>query len=272
MTKQKIELRSKENFRKGDFRRALKHYMRLCGLEGDNPAHWVKLGELHERLGSPLEAANACFRAAALFVADSFDDKAIALYKRALNLQPGRTDISSALAEAYQRLGQLGEAVDVLRGSRATLEGEGRFREALDVRLRLGQLDPTDAVARFELARDLDEAGLFHEAISEYADVIVEFARAGDPDRIPFVFGRLYELRPAETEESQAMTALLERSDIESVRARIAEAVGKDPDDEAVDQTLECLLAGRAWQEALGQVYREVSRIHREWCNRGRPA
>jgi tetratricopeptide (TPR) repeat protein len=278
MTKNNGELRSKivalalENFRKGDFRRALKHYMRLCGLEGDNPAHWIKAGELHERLGNPREAANACFRAAALFVADSFDDKAVALYKRALGFQPGRTDISSALAEAYQRLGQLPEAIDVLRDSRATLEGEGRFREALDVRLRLAQLEPTDTVARFELARELDEAGLLHEAISEYADVIVELARAGDPDQIPPAFGRLYELRPDETEESQALTALLDRSDIESVRTRIAEATDKDPGDEAVDQTLERLLSGRVWQETLGRVFQEVSRIHRDWCNRGRPA
>jgi tetratricopeptide (TPR) repeat protein len=278
MTKQNNQLRSKlaalalDSFRKGDFRRALKHYMRLCGVEPDNPAHWIKLGELHERLGSPRDAADACFRAAALFVADSFDQKAVALYKRALGLQPGRTDIASALAEAYQRLGQLPEAVDVLRGSRATLEREGQLREALDVRLRLARLEPTDTVERFELARDLDEANLFHEAISEYANVIVELARAGDPDRIPSVFERLHELRPVETEESQALSALLERSDIESVRARIAEAVGKDLDDEAVDQTLESLLSGRAWRETLGQVYREVSRIHREWCERGRPA
>jgi len=278
MTKQKIELRSKlvalaqENFRKGDFRRALKHYMRLCGLEPDNPAHWIKLGEIHERLASPLEATNACFRAAALFVADSFDNKAIALYKRALGLQPGRTDISSALAEAYQRLGQLPEAIDVLRGSRATLEGEGRFREALDVRLRLALLEPTNTVVRFELARELDEAGLFHEAISEYADVIVELARAGAPDEIPSVFERLHKLRPAESEETQNLSALFERLDINSVRARIAEAVGKDPDDEVVDETLECLLADRAWRKAIGQVYQEVSRIHREWCDRGRPA
>jgi hypothetical protein len=82
----------------------------------------------------------------------------------------------------------------------------------------------------------------------------------------------LHKLRPAETKESQALTVLLERTDIESVRARIAEAVGKDPDDEAVDQTLESLLSGRAWRETLGQVYQEVSRIHREWCDRGRPA
>ena len=118
MTKQNSTLRSKlvalalENFRKGDFRKALKHYMRLCGLEPDNPAHWIKLGELNERLKKPGEAANACFRAAALFVADSFDQKAVALYKRALGFQPGRIDIADALAEAYQRLGQLPEAID----------------------------------------------------------------------------------------------------------------------------------------------------------------
>jgi tetratricopeptide (TPR) repeat protein len=278
MTKPKTEIRSKlvalamENFRKGDFRRALKHYMRLCGLEGDNPAHWIKLGELHERLGSPKEAADACFRAATLFVADSFDDKAVAMYKRALGIQPGRTDIACALAEAYQRLAQLPEAIDVLRSSRAILEGEGRHREALDVRLRLAQLEPTNTVARFELARELDEAGLLHEAISEYADVIVGFAQAGEPDRIPSVFGRLYELRPVDTEQSSALTVLLEHSDIESVREQIAESAGKDPDDEAVDQTLESLLSGRVWREALGQVYQEVSRIHREWSNRGRQA
>ncbi|MBW2543696.1 MAG: tetratricopeptide repeat protein [Deltaproteobacteria bacterium] len=278
MTKQDSELRSKlvalalESSRKGDLRRALKHYTRLCGLDADNPAHWIKLGELQERLGSPAEAADAYFRAAALFVADSFDHKAIASYKRALGFQPARTDISSALAEVHQRLGQLPEAIDVLRGSRASLQGEGRLREALEVRLRLSQLEPTDTVARFELARDLDEAGLFHEAISEYADVIVEFARTGEPDRIPSAFDRLHELRPAETNAARELTVLLEHSDLESVRARIAEAVGKDPDDEAVDQALESLLSARAWRETLGRVYREVSRIHREWCDRGRAA
>ena len=278
MTKQNSTLRSKlvamalENFRKGDFPRALKHYMRLCGLEPDNPAHWIKLGELNERLNKPDEAANAFFRAAALFVADSFDQKAVALYKRALGLQPGRTDIANALAEAYQRLGQLPEAIDVLRGSRATLEKEGRLHEALNIRLRIAQLEPTDTIARFELACELDEASLFHEAVSEYAEVIIELARTGDPDRIPSVFERLHKLRPAESKETQNLSALFERSDTNSVRARIAEAVGKDPDDEVVDQTLECLLAGRAWQKALGQVYQEVSRIHREWCDRGRPA
>ena len=278
MTKQNSELRSKlvalavENFRKGNFRKAQRHYLRLCGLERDNPAHWIKLSEIHERLGSPREAANACVGAAALFVADAFDHKAVALYKRALGLQPGRTDISSALAEAYQRLGQIPEAIDVLRGSRAILADEGRFRDALDVRLRLAQLEPTDTVARFELARDLDEAGSSREAISEYADVIVEFARAGAPDQIPSAFGRLYKLRPVNTKDAQALTVLLECSDIDSVRVRIAESVGKDPDDEVVDQTLESLLSGRAWREAIGQVYREVGRIHREWRDRGRPA
>jgi hypothetical protein len=133
-------------------------------------------------------------------------------------------------------------------------------------------LEPADTVARFELARDLDEASLFHEAIAEYTDVIVELARAGAPDGIPRVFERLHKLRPAESKESQALIVLLERSDIGSVRARIAEAVGKDPDDEAIDQTLERLLLGRAWREALGRVYQEVSHIHREWCDRGRPA
>ena len=96
MTNPNADIRSKliamalEDLRKGDFRKALRRYLRLSGLEPGNPAHLVKLGELHEKLGSADDAVNAWFRAAALFVVDAFDLKAIALYKRGRSVEnPG---------------------------------------------------------------------------------------------------------------------------------------------------------------------------------------
>jgi len=262
----------REDLRTGDLRSARRRYRRLAGLESDNPVHLLKLGELEVRLGSPTEAVTAWFCAGNLFAADAFEDKAVALYKRALDLEPGRTEVLSALADAHQRLGQLEDAMAVLRRSRAVLEQEGRLREALDVRRRLAQLDPTNTAARFELACELDEAALALEAIFEYAEVIVEFARVGDPELIPAIFERLCGMQPPETAEFQALAAMFDHSGSDSVRAATAEALGKDSEDEAVDETLEQLLIGRAWRETLGKLYRLVAGFHREWLDRGSAA
>lgn len=275
---QNAKIRSKlvalalEDLGRGDFRKARRRYVRLCGLEPDNPAHLVKLGELQHKVGSPGEAVDAWTRAATLFEAGAFDLKAVALYKRALTLQPGRADVSIALAQAHQRLDHGAEAIEVLRSVLAVLADEGRHGEALDIRLRIAKLDPSNVAARYELARDLDAAGNLHAAISEYADVIVELARIGAPDRIPKVFEGLYGLQPAEAFDSRGLLALMERSDVDSVRVRIAETLCKDSDDEVVDQTLECLLLGRAWRDAVGRVYQRVGRLHHEWRGRGSPA
>jgi tetratricopeptide (TPR) repeat protein len=274
MPEQTRELRSKlielvrNDVRAGNLKSARRRYRRLIGVEPDNPAHLVKLGELEAKLGSPTEAVNAWFRAGGLFAADAFEGKAVALYKRALELEPGRSDVLSALADAHLRLGQAEDAMAALRRSRATLEQEGRLRESLDVRRRLAQLDPADTAVRFELACELDEAGLSLEAIHEYAEVVVEFARVGDPEPIPVAYERLVAMLPTETAEFRALTAMLDHASSDSVRAAIAEALSKDPEDEAVDDTLELLLIGRTWRETLENVYRRVAGFHREWIDR----
>jgi hypothetical protein len=61
---------------------------------------------------------------------------------------------------------------------------------------------------------------------------------------------------------------MLDHASSDSVRAAIAEALSKDPEDEAVDDTLELLLIGRTWRETLENVYRRVAGFHREWIDR----
>jgi tetratricopeptide (TPR) repeat protein len=275
MLDQTRELRSKlielvrNDLRTGNLKSARRRYRRLIGVEPDNPAHLVKLGELEVKLGSPTEAVNAWFRAGGLFAADAFEGKAVALYKRALDLEPGRSDVLSALADAHLRLGQREDAMVALRRSRAALEQEGRLREALDVRRRLAQLDPANTAVRFELACELDEAGLALDAIFEYAEVVVEFARVGDPGPIPTVYERLVGMLPDETADFRALTAMLDQASSDSVRSAIAEKLGKDPEAEAVDDALERLLISRAWRETLENLYRRVAGFHREWIDGG---
>ena len=123
---------------------------------------------------------------------------------------------------------------------------------------------------RFELARDLAEAGRTAEAIFEHVEAAVEFALAGDPEQVRAAYQSLHDMQPSESGELEGAIAMLDRSDLDSVRTSVAETLGKNREDEVVDEALERLLVGRAWHQAVGALYRRVAQIRRESTSRRR--
>ena len=195
-TRAKLTDLARRDMRKGDYDTALRRYTRLLGMDSSNPQLYLKVAQLHSRLDRPKDAVEAYQRAAAIYVREAFEEKAVSVYRQALEIDPDRSEIYSALVSAYQRLGRDGDAVATLKTAVARLERNGQHREALLQRRELARLDSGDENARFSLARDLEAAGLSEEALLEYIELVAAFAQQGQPGRIPAMFAAITALKP----------------------------------------------------------------------------
>lgn len=193
--KRVLEMARKDE-RKGDWRSALRRYRRLTGLDPEDPGLHVKLGDVHLRLGQGEDAAAAFATAGDLFARTAFDEKAAALYKRALGLAPDRTGVRAALVDCYARLDRTQDAIVVLEQASEYMERQGKAREALSLRRQMAELDPLEVGPRLRLARDLEAAGSRKEALYEYVECLVELVRQHEFERARGVYDTLLALRP----------------------------------------------------------------------------
>jgi len=74
--------------RKQNWQKALEHLNELKGSEPENPQVFLKLGDAYQKLGKPEKAIPEYSQAAWLFLKDGFVQKALAVYKIILRLDP----------------------------------------------------------------------------------------------------------------------------------------------------------------------------------------
>ena len=183
----------REDIRRRDIDRAIRRFVQLSGMEPLNPSYHLKRGELELRRGRHAAAADAFVMAARLFAKAAFDDKAISLYKRAIECGPGRFDIVSALAVAYARAGRIGEANGLLSSHADEAFRSGNLGESVDLLRALVGLDPSARV-RLRLADLLERSERYEEALSEYAEGAISLAEQNDPDAVLRAFDRIVDL------------------------------------------------------------------------------
>lgn len=190
-----LEMARKDE-RKGDWKSAVRRYRRLTGLEPNEPSLHIKLGSACVRLGEEKEAAEAFVQAGLIFTRASFDEKAAALYKRALEFAPGRADVRDALIDSYRRLDRIPEAILTLEQASEFADQQGDLQESLDLRRQIAQLDPLAVDTRLRLARDLEGIGNCGEALNEYAESLLELLRQRNFERALGIFDAIDALRP----------------------------------------------------------------------------
>jgi tetratricopeptide (TPR) repeat protein len=239
-----LEMARKDE-RRGDWKSAMRRYRRLTGLDPDDPALHVKLGDVCIRLRQTSDAAEAFSTAGELFARKAFDEKAAARYRRALELDPGQADVRAGLIDSYRRLDRIPEAIGILERASAQADQRGDLAEALELRRQIAELDPLAVETRLRLARDLESIGRRGEALHEYVESLLELLRQRSFERARAIFDAIETLRPA----------------------AVGGGDGADVEDTgpAVDRLVSQAREARVHQEGVQDLYRRVSLLyHRE--------
>src|SRR6266511_5797913 len=84
---------------KGQFDKAIAEWKKLLKEAPNDPNIYNTIGDLCLKKDSKAEAVDAYNKAADLLAADGFTSKAIALYKKVLNIDPKKMDAHLALGD-----------------------------------------------------------------------------------------------------------------------------------------------------------------------------
>ena len=197
--KEKLLLSAQKLAQRGQNDKAIKEYQRALELDKKDVKTLLKLGDLQAKVKKNEDAIKAYADAAKLYARDGFYSKAIAVYKRVLELDANRDDIYLLMADLYQRLGMVGDAMTQYQRISSNYEKDGKLKEALEIYRNMAELDPRNVLTLTKLAelyyknnnkpegytvfkRALDELKE-QNRFEEYTRLMEKLAKA-DPDNV----------------------------------------------------------------------------------------
>ncbi len=249
---------------KGAQDRALREYEQLLKLDPRDAKLRLELGDAHRRWGQLDEAAAAYRRVAEQYTAEGFDARAVAVYKQIQSLDPKGYAACEPLAELYQRMGLVSEAVAALQAAADGHAREGNKRHALDLLRRMVGLDPSNTTNRIKVAELLRQEKLDEESAAEYEAACAELERQGETEAAGRVLERLLELAPDRQDVLVRLGRnLLARGRADEAEAPARRAVERDPREISHQELLADVYRAQGRDEKLVPVYRKIAELYR---------
>lgn len=250
---------------KGHYDKAIGEYHKLVKEDPSDVRTWLKIGDLYTRKGARREACETYGRVAQQYADQGFFLKAVAVYKQILKLDPSRLDTSLALAEMYEQLQLVSDALNTYEMVAAGYARAGDIDAALHTLGKMADLDPDNIPVRIKYAEALSKAGRQDDAAESFAIGAGLLKEQGRVDDYIKVAERLLYHRPSDLKLAQELAQLyVERGDPKRALSRLQLCFKADP------KNVEVLgLLAKAFH-LLGQlaktvsVYREVARIHHD--------
>ena len=265
VNKRKLLASAQRNVQRGALDKALKDYETLLEADPRDANVKLKLGDLQLRRGQPEDAITAYLNVADQFMRDGFDAKAVAIYKQVTKIDAKRYDIYLPLAELYQRLGLISEAMAALQSAADGYQREGKRRDALDLLRKMSGLDPANIPSRLKVADLLAHEELAEEALAEYEEVLSELREQGDWETQISVYERILEVDPNRvTSLGEFARLYLEHGELEKAEALGRRLVAADPELAESNELLADILIARGNDGAANGFYRAAAEAYRE--------
>jgi len=265
VNKRKLLASAQRNVQRGALDKALKDYETLLEADPRDANVRLKLGDLQLRRGQPKEAITAYLNVADQFMRDGFDAKAVAIYKQVTKIDAKRYDIYLPLAELYQRLGLISEAMAALQSAADGYQSEGKRRDALDLLRKMSSLDPANVPSRLKVADLLAHEELGDEALAEYDEILAELREQGDWETQISVYERILEVNPNRIPSLEAFARLyLEQREHEKAEAAGRRLVAADPELAESNELLADILVARGNEDAASGFYRAAAEAYRQ--------
>ena len=258
----KVLSTAQKHLAKGNYDRAIAEYQRLVDEDPADVRTWLKIGDLQTRKGSHKDASDTYHRVAEHYADQGFFLKAVAVYKQILKLQPTRLDVSLRLAEMYEQLQLVSDALQTYEQAAIAYARAGDAKNMLAILDRMAKLDPDNIPVRIKYAEALSKAKETERAASEFEAGARLLEEQGRIDDYLKVAERLLYHRPGDVALAKKLArTYLSRNDAKRALGKLQVCFKKDPRDIA---TLELL--AQAFH-VLGQkaktisVYQEMVRI-----------
>ena len=168
INKNKINDNALKYIQKGQVKKAIREYEKILSEDPNDVRTLLKKGDLLVRVGDKGQAVDTYLRVASSYSQQGFHLKAVAVFKQILKIDDSRIDVNLRLADEYQNLGIVGDAMSHLQVVAAHYDQQGMTRESLDILRRIVDLDPDNIASRIKLAELYSREGMNDEAVEEF--------------------------------------------------------------------------------------------------------
>jgi tetratricopeptide (TPR) repeat protein len=275
--KNMIQKEAQKFVAKGQYDKAIAEWKKLLKETPNDPNLYNTIGDLSLKKNSKAEAVDAYKRAADILAADGFTSKAIALYKKTLNIDPQKIEVHLALGDLNAEKGLTGNALESYKVVADHYSKAKDTVKALGIYQKMADLNPSNVAFRIKLGDMYVKEGKVAEAVKAYlsaADVhmskealkearqLFEKILAIDPNNkeVYFKAGLVY---VKEGKFGEACKALKPAFESDPANRELADAyvdaltrAGKEGDAEQVIKKILAADAGRAdLNEKLYQIH-----------------
>ncbi len=181
---------------KGKIKQAIAEWKKLAAENPNDGNTYNAIGDLYLKSNDKANATAAFIKAADAFQAAAFELKSIALYKKALKVDPSKIEIHEKLAVVYAERGLIGNAIDDYLKVAKHYYKNGNFRGALAVYRKLSGLDPENLNIRLEIAEMCEKQDVIEEAIEEYKKLVARYDEKNMPDEAAKIRQKINTLDP----------------------------------------------------------------------------
>ncbi len=232
INKGKIKELAQRFIQKGQIEKAIDELTKLVQKNQKDVRLRLRIGDLYIKLNKKNEAIREYLKAAEIYEEKDFNLNAIAVYKQILKIDPSFLDIHLKLATLYEKQGLIGDALNHYRILLEVYEKENNTRGAIDLLLRMKDIDPANKAIRMKLVDLYLKSGLKTEALGElknFADFLKYRDRIEDVLKI---YEKILSLNPYDLEIIKEFVNILkQRGNVKDALEFIEGKIRENPED-----------------------------------------
>jgi tetratricopeptide (TPR) repeat protein len=241
---------------------AIREYQQILRQDAKDQVTLMTLGDLFVRQGDMHSATQYFERLAQVYLADGFNSKAIAIYKKIAKLAPQELDPLERLADLYVQQGVLSEARPLyLQIAEGHLKGN-RAPRAVEVLRRLLEVEPENLRVQMRLAELYNVIGQKGEAAKTYLNYAQRLMERGELAEVEKLCDRALEVDPS---NAAAVTMKAQAFGMSGNTGKAVELLKAQPDAEAGGETTSQIIN----QLLRAEDYTQATELARRVFERG---
>jgi pilus assembly protein FimV len=159
---------------KGQFDKAILEWRKLLEENPSDSTIFNTIGDLCLKKGGTkgkAEAVEAYYRAGTILAAEGFTSKAIAVYKKVLNIDPQKMEVHLALGDMNADKGLTGNALENYKQAADYYSKNKDMVKALSIYQKMADLNPSNIAFKLKLADMYVKSDMKAQAVKAYCEV-----------------------------------------------------------------------------------------------------
>ncbi len=219
---------------KGQIDKAISEWEKLITESPDGNTYNI-IGDLYLKKGDRNSAVESFRKAANYFRREGFSLKAVALYKKVLNVNTSDADALFALGELSEEKGLTTDATKYFLATADILSKEGKKDRLLDIYQKILSLSPSNIPLRNKVAEIFLKEGLHTDAAKEYLHIAGIYDDKSDVDKAMEYYRKVLDIQPQNKEAMVGIGHIYEKTgEMANALSCMKEAAAGFPEDTEV--------------------------------------